>query len=207
MNNISIESVENAINELKKGKPIIVVDSYDRENEGDLIFPAEDCTADIIAYFLKCTSGIICCSITEKKAKQLDLPRMVENNTDKNQTAFTVSVDYSVDTTTGISAEDRSKTTLALANENNSSLFTKPGHMFPLVARDGGVRVRGGHTEASIDFMKLAGKKECAILAEIVTHDKRSMARLDELKQLAKSEDLVLTSIDDLKHYLLKNNL
>lgn len=203
MNSISIESVEKAVNSLKNGKPIIVVDSYDRENEGDLIFPAEDCTSDIIAYFLKFTSGIICCSITEEKAKQLDLPRMVENNTDQNKTAFTVSIDYSVDTTTGISASDRSKTTLALANENDGSLFTKPGHMFPLVARDGGVIVRGGHTEASINFMKLAGKKECAILAEIVTHDKRNMARLPELKKLAKLENLVLTSIDDLKKYLL----
>ena len=206
-NNISIESVEKAINALKNGKPIIVVDDLDRENEGDLIFPAEDCTTDMISYFLNFTSGVICCSITEKRALDLNLQRMVENNTDKNQTAFTVSVDYSIGTTTGISASDRSKTILALANVNDCNLFTKPGHMFPLIAKNGGVLDRNGHTEASIDFMKLAGKKECAILAEIVTHDKKDMAKLQELKKLAKTENLVLTSIKDLQNYLKSNEL
>ena len=196
-NNISLESVKLAIESLKNGRPIIVVDDYDRENEGDLIFPAEDCTAEIMADFLRCTSGVICCSITEQRSKELNLPRMVENNTDKNQTAFTVSVDYSINTTTGISAGDRAKTAVALSNENEHLNFTKPGHLFPLIAKDGGVLERNGHTEATMDFMKLAGKKPCGILAEIVTYDKIEMARLPELRGFAKLEKLVITSIKD----------
>ena len=206
-NSISLNSVKLAIEELKNGRPIIVVDDYDRENEGDLIFPAEDCTAEILAYFLRYTSGVICCSITEQRAKELDLPRMVENNTDKNQTAFTVSVDYSIDTTTGISAGDRAKTAVALSDENEYLNFTKPGHLFPLIAKNGGVLERNGHTEATMDFMKLAGKKQCGILAEIVTRDKIGMARLPELINLANLEKLVMTSIKDLQIYLSNDSL
>lgn len=191
--------IEKIKDTFEKKKPIIVVDDFDRENEGDFIFPAEDITPDIIAYYLKYTSGVICCAITKERADELNLDYMVKNNTDKNQTAFTVSVDYTENTTTGISSIDRSLTCKALSDDKiDKTKFTKPGHMFPLVAKPNGLKERRGHTEATIDIMKIIGKKHCGVLAEIVTDDKLDMARIPELEKIAEKEDIPILSINDI---------
>lgn len=191
--------IEKIKDTFEKKKPIIVVDDFDRENEGDFIFPAEDITPDIIAYYLKYTSGVICCAITKERADELNLDYMVKNNTDKNQTAFTVSVDYIENTTTGISSIDRSLTCKALSDDKiDKTKFTKPGHMFPLVAKPNGLKERRGHTEATIDIMKIIGKKHCGVLAEIVTDDKLDMARIPELEKIAEKEDIPILSINDI---------
>lgn len=194
-----METKDKILNAFCNNKPIIVVDDFDRENEGDFIFPAEDITPEIIAFYLKYTSGVICCAISKERAEELELDYMVKNNTDKNQTAFTVSVDYTENTTTGISSKDRSLTCKALSDNNiDKTKFTTPGHMFPLIAKPSGLKERRGHTEATIDIMKIIGKKHCGVLAEIVTDDKLDMARIIELEQIAKKEDIPILSINDI---------
>lgn len=166
--------------------------------------PAEDVKPEDIALFLKITCGIICCSITKEKSEILNLPPMIINNTDPNQTAFTVSVDHQ-ENTTGISAIDRALTFNKLALEDNPHNFRRPGHVFPLVAKNNGVLERQGHTEATLDFMKLADKQPCGILSEITSQDKLTMAKLPELEDMIKSDyDFVLTSIEDLICYRIK---
>ena len=194
--------IEEAIAAVGRGEIVVVVDDEDRENEGDLIMAAEAATPESIAFFLAHTSGVICVPITPERADQLDLPLMVSANTESQRTAFTVSVDYRHGTTTGISAEDRAATIKALIDPHTRpSDLNRPGHIFPLRARPGGVLKRAGHTEAAIDLVRAAGLSPAGVLCEIVTEDKASMARLPELEAFAERHGLVLVSIADIIRY------
>jgi 3,4-dihydroxy 2-butanone 4-phosphate synthase/GTP cyclohydrolase II len=185
---------------------IIVVDDEDRENEGDLIMAAEDVTAESMAFFLEHTSGVICSPLEAERADELDLPLMVVANTEAQRTAFTVTVDYRHGTTTGISAADRAATIRALIDPaTKASDLNRPGHIFPLRYRTGGVLKRAGHTEATVDLCRLAGKYPSGVLCEIVTKDKADMARLPELEAFAAEHNLPLVSIADLIRYRRQN--
>ncbi len=193
-------SVKEAIEELKKGKLILVVDDEDRENEGDLICAAEFATTENINFMASKAKGLICMPMTGEIADRLKFIPMVQVNTDNHETAFTVSVDHK-DTTTGISAAERGFTArMVVSGDSKAEDFRRPGHMFPLVAREGGVLVRGGHTEATVDLLRLAGLKECGLCCEIMADD-GSMMRRKELEEFAAKHDLVMISIDDLKEY------
>lgn len=196
-------SVEEGINELKKGKMIIVVDDEGRENEGDLVIPAEIATGENINFMIKYAKGLLCAPVEEELAKKLYLNPMVENNTDNHETAFTASVDYK-DTTTGISAYERAETIKMLAESDNPSDFRRPGHVFPLIAKKNGVLERTGHTEASVDLAKLAGFKGAAAICEIIKDD-GTMARRDDLFEFAQKHDLKIVTIADLVKYRLEN--
>lgn len=178
----------------------VAKDDENRENEGDLIMSAEQMTPEWMSFFVRHTSGVICCALRQEKAETLELPPMVVQNEDAHQTAFTVSVD-ATDSTTGISAVERSKTCKALARSSNPTDFRRPGHIFPLVARNGGVLERRGHTEASVDLCRLANMTPCGVLFETTTRDGREMARLDELIAFAREFELPIVSIDDLVMY------
>ena len=181
------------------GEIVVVVDDASRENEGDLIVAAEAATADKIAFFLNHTSGVICMPMMGERLDQLDLPPMVLDNTESNRTAFTVSVDSRHGTTTGISAADRAATIAALIDPaTRPTDLARPGHVFPLRCREGGVLNRAGHTEATIDLARLAGMYPAGVLCEVVSEDKASMARLPELERLAQHYGLPLISIADL---------
>ena len=196
------QSVVTAIDALKAGKMVVVTDDESRENEGDLIMAAECATAETIGFIVRHSSGVICCSVPEKRLEELQLPPMVVNNEDPKETAFTVSVDYKVGTSTGISAADRAATFRALADPMALAAdFNRPGHVFPLKPRPGGVRERDGHTEAAIDLARLAGMQPAGILCE-VCNDDGSMARVPELITFCEEYGLVLTSIADLIDYL-----
>ena len=191
--------VEDAITAVGRGEIVVVVDDEDRENEGDLIMAAEFATPEKIAFFLHHTSGVICAPVTRERARELDLPLMVANNTETMRTAFTVSVDFRHDTTTGISAHDRAATVRALVDPVTRPLdLLRPGHIFPLEARDGGVLKRAGHTEAAIDLARMAGLYPAGVLCELVNESKNDMARLPELERFAEEHGLVLISIADL---------
>ena len=193
---------EDAVAAIGRGEVVVVVDDADRENEGDLVMAAEAATPETIAFFLAHTSGVICVPLTPERADQLDLPLMVTANTESQRTAFTVSVDYRHGTTTGISAEDRSATIKALIDPHTRpSDLNRPGHIFPLRARPGGVLKRAGHTEATIDLVKMAGLHPAGVLCEIVSEDKTGMARLPELERFADKHGLVLVSIADIIRY------
>lgn len=193
-------SVKEAIEELKKGKLILVVDDENRENEGDLICAAEFATTENINFMASKAKGLICMPMTGEIADRLKFIPMVQVNTDNHETAFTVSVDHK-DTTTGISAAERGLTArMVVSCDSKAEDFRRPGHMFPLVAREGGVLVRGGHTEATVDLLRLAGLKECGLCCEIMADD-GSMMRRKELEEFAAKHDLVMISIDDLKEY------
>jgi len=195
-------AVEKAIAAVGRGEIVVVVDDEDRENEGDLIMAADAVTPEKIAFFLAHTSGFICVPITPERADQLDLPLMVTNNTEVQRTAFTVSVDYRHDTTTGISAADRAATIKALADPaTKPSDFNRPGHILPLRYRPGGVLKRAGHTEAAVDLARAAGRTPAGVLCEVVSEDKATMARLPELEALADRHGLHLISIADLIRY------
>jgi len=200
-------TIEEAIEDIRNGKVIIVVDDEDRENEGDFIAAAELVTPEMINFMVTHGRGLVCVPITETRAKELDLKMMVENNTVLHQTAFTVSVDLKgYGCTTGISVHDRSKTIKAITDENTKpEELGRPGHIFPLVAKKGGVLRRTGHTEASIDLARLAGLKPMGILVEILNED-GSMARLPQLVEVAKKFDLKLISIEDLVAYRMKHD-
>lgn len=200
-----LDSIESAIEDIKKGKLIIVVDDEDRENEGDFITAAENATPEIINFMSLHGRGLICTPITEELCQQLDLQPMVINNTSLHETAFTISIDLLGNgCTTGISAQDRSKTVKALVDPNTLPTdFGRPGHIFPLRAKKGGVLRRSGHTEATIDMARLAGFAPAGVLVEIMNED-GTMARLPELKKIAKKFDLKLISIKDLIEYRLK---
>lgn len=200
-----LNSIEEAIAELKKGKVIIVVDSEDRENEGDFITSARHTSPEIINFMATHGRGLICASITEKRAHELGLEMMVNNNTSEHSTPFTVSIDLKGrGCTTGISAHDRSKTIQALINpDSKPEDFGKPGHIFPLKAKNGGVLRRAGHTEAAIDLARLSGFEPAGTLVEIMNED-GTMARLPELLKIAKKLDLKIISIEDLIAYRLK---
>ena len=194
-----------AINDLKNGKMIILMDDEDRENEGDLVIPAETCTPEIINFMTKYGRGLICMPITNTLANNLQLNPMVENNTDNHNTQFTVSVDH-IDTTTGISAYERSLTIKKLLTDKNPNNFRRPGHMFPLIAKEGLLKERDGHTEASIELSKLAGFGEAAVICEILKDD-GTMARRDDLEAFSKTHDIKVITIKALKEYLGLNDL
>lgn len=197
---ISFSTIEEALEELKKGKIILVTDDPDRENEGDFICAAEYATADNINFMASCGKGLICMPMSEEYARKLKIPQMVQENTDNHETAFTVSIDH-VTTSTGISASDRSVTALACVSENaRPEDFRRPGHMFPLVAKKNGVLERNGHTEATVDLCRLAGLKECGICCEIMRED-GTMMRTPELAKLAERFDMKFITIRDLQNY------
>jgi 3,4-dihydroxy 2-butanone 4-phosphate synthase/GTP cyclohydrolase II len=198
--------VTDAIAAIARGEMVIVVDDADRENEGDLVMAAESATPEKIAFFLAHTSGVICAPITPERADELELPLMVTNNTESQRTAFTVSVDASRGTTTGISASDRAATVAALIDPKTQAAdLRRPGHIFPLRYRTGGVLWRAGHTEATIDLARAAGLTPAGVLCEIVSKDKASMARLPELEEFAAEHKLPLISIADLIRYRRQN--
>jgi len=200
-----LDSIESAIEDIKNGKLIIVVDDEDRENEGDFITAAENATPEVINFMSTHGRGLICTPLTEERCRDLNLQPMVVDNTSLHETAFTVSIDLLGNgCTTGISAHDRSKTVKALVNpDTKPEDLGRPGHIFPLKAKKGGVLRRSGHTEATIDMSRLAGFEPAGVLVEIMNED-GSMARLPELKKIAKKFDLKLISIKDLIEYRLK---
>jgi 3,4-dihydroxy 2-butanone 4-phosphate synthase / GTP cyclohydrolase II len=194
--------IEDAVDAIGRGEIVIVVDDEDRENEGDLIMAAEFATPESIAFFLHHTSGVICAPVTAERARELDLPLMVANNTESMRTAFTVSVDYRHGTSTGISAHDRAATIKALVDPTTRSTdLLRPGHIFPLAAREGGVLVRAGHTEAAIDLARMAGLYPAGVLCELVNEAKDDMARVPELERFAEEHGLLMISIADLVRY------
>ena len=203
---IKLDSIEDALRDIKKGNVVIVVDDEDRENEGDFICAAEKITPAIVNFMATVGRGLICAPILESRANELGLTLMVDNNTALYETAFTVSVDLlGHGCTTGISAYDRAMTIKALSQDSfAASDFSKPGHIFPLIAKQGGVLRRTGHTEAAIDLARIAGLKPVGALVEILNED-GSMARLPQLVNVAKKYELKIISIKDLVAYRMKN--
>jgi 3,4-dihydroxy 2-butanone 4-phosphate synthase/GTP cyclohydrolase II len=202
---MSFHTIEEALEDLRQGKIILVTDDPDRENEGDCICAAEFATTENVNFMATYAKGLICMPMSKELAQKLELPQMVEYNQDNHQTAFTVSID-AVETTTGISAEERGMTARKTVKEGaRPQDFRRPGHMFPLEAREGGVLKRTGHTEATVDLMKLAGLKECGLCCEIMRED-GTMMRTDELREFAKEHDLKMITIADLVEYRLKQD-
>ena len=199
-----LDKIEAGIEAIKRGEMVIVVDDEDRENEGDFIMAARFATPEAINFMSKEGRGLICAALTEERCAELDLKPMVSSNTSLHETAFTVSVDLiSDDTSTGISASDRSKTIQALINPNTKPTdLGRPGHIFPLIAKSGGVLRRTGHTEATVDLSRLAGFEPAGVLVEVMNED-GTMARLPELKKIAEKFDLKIISIKDLIEYRL----
>ena len=198
-------TVEEALQDLREGKIIIVTDDKNRENEGDFICAAEFATTENVNYMATHAKGLICMPMSEELCDKLGLPQMVANNTDNHSTAFTVSIDY-VDTTTGISAVERSITAMKCVDDNaKPEDFRRPGHMFPLLAKKNGVLERDGHTEATVDLMRLAGLKECGLCCEIMRED-GTMMRTPELMELAKKWNLKFITIKDLQEYRKKHD-
>lgn len=206
-NKIQLNTIEEAIEDIRQGKVIIVVDDEDRENEGDFLAAAEKVTPEMINFMATHGKGLICTPLTESRCKELELKAMVVNNTDHMETAFTVSVDLKGHgVTTGISAADRAKTVQALIDPVTKPYdLARPGHIFPLIAKQGGVLRRTGHTEAAIDFARLAGFKPAGVICEIMNDD-GTMARLPQLVEVAKKFDLKLVSIEDLVAYRMQHD-
>lgn len=199
--NTLLSDVEEAIYDISQGKMVIVVDDEDRENEGDLVMAAQRATDQSINFMIRYARGLVCVPITEEQAIRVGLTPMVEKGGDRQGTAFTVSVDLKEGTSTGISAGERAMTARALADERSSSdMFMRPGHIFPLVARSGGVLRRSGHTEAAVDLASMAGLEPAGVICEIIKDD-GSMARLPDLVQFAKVHGLKIISIQDLIRY------
>ena len=201
-NKVKLNTIEEAIDDIRQGKVIIVVDDEDRENEGDFLAAAEKVTPEMINFMATHGRGLICTPLTEQRCEELKLSMMVGNNTDPMETAFTISVDLKGQgVTTGISASDRAKTVQALIkSETKPYDLSRPGHIFPLKAKEGGVLRRTGHTEAAIDFARLAGFQPAGVIVEIMNED-GTMARLPQLVEVAKRFDLKLVSIEDLVAY------
>jgi len=202
-------TIDEAIRAIADGKMIVVVDDETRENEGDLIMAADQATPADIAFMVRHTSGVICVPMEHERVAELDLPQMVQHNTESHATAFTVSVDYRFGTSTGISAADRTKTIRALAGDGGNREvaagdFARPGHIFPLLAREGGVLTRAGHTEAAVDLARLAGCYPAGAISEIVNDD-GTMKRLPELIEFATEHSLLLITIEDLISYRRRN--
>jgi 3,4-dihydroxy 2-butanone 4-phosphate synthase/GTP cyclohydrolase II len=199
---VSMARIEEAIAAIGRGEVVVVVDDADRENEGDLVMAAEFATPEKVAFFLTHTSGLLCVSLTDERADELELPLMVSQNTESQRTAFTVTVDYRFGTTTGISAGDRSATIRALIGPDTKPAdLARPGHVLPLRYRPGGVLKRAGHTEAGLDLARMAGCNPAGLLCEIVTEDKQRMARQPELERFAAAHGLPIISIADLVRY------
>ncbi|GAA1985425.1 bifunctional 3,4-dihydroxy-2-butanone-4-phosphate synthase/GTP cyclohydrolase II [Nocardiopsis rhodophaea] len=199
---IRLDDITEAIADIAAGRPVIVVDDEDRENEGDLIFAAEAATPELLAFMIRYTSGVVCAPITGDDADRLHLPLMVEDNQESMRTAYTVSVDARAGVSTGISAADRAHTLRLLADAHSTAGdLVRPGHVFPLRARHGGVLVRRGHTEAAIDLARLAGLRPAGVIAEVVNDD-GTMARLPRLREFADEHGLRLVSIEQLVAHL-----
>jgi 3,4-dihydroxy 2-butanone 4-phosphate synthase len=197
----SFERVERALGALRKGGGVLVTDDEQRENEGDLIFAAESLTKSQMAMLIRECSGIVCLCLTPEKVRALGLPMMVEVNTSRFQTAYTVSIEAANGVTTGVSASDRVATVkAAIADDAKPEDLRRPGHIFPLRARAGGVLERAGHTEATVDLMKLAGLKPCGVLCELTNVD-GTMARLPEIIAFARMQDMPVVSVHDLVQY------
>ena len=196
---MKFNSIEEGLKDIKQGKMIIVVDDEGRENEGDLVIPAEITTGEHINFMIKYARGLVCAPVEKEIAEKLGLNPMVEKNTDNHETAFTVSIDHK-DTTTGISAFERAQTINKLVTSTDGNDFRRPGHVFPLIAKEKGVLERVGHTEAAVDLAKLAGFKGAAVICEIVNDD-GTMARRDDLIKFAKEHDLKILTIEDLIKY------
>lgn len=194
------QRVQSAITAVCERRGILLVDDENRENEGDLIFSAQSMTEADMAIMIRHCSGIVCLCITEEKARQLNLPLMVEQNTSKYGTAFTISIEAAEGVTTGVSAADRIQTIrTAIAPNATPESLHHPGHIFPLIARSGGIKERSGHTEGSIDLMKLAGLAPCAVLCEL-TNDDGTMARLPEIIEFGLEHKYPVVTINDLKN-------
>ena len=204
---IELNTIKDAIQDIKNGKIIIVVDDENRENEGDFLAAAEMVTPEMINFMATHGRGLICAPLTELRCKELELGMMVSNNTDPMETAFTVSVDLrGKGVTTGISASDRSATVKALIDNDTKSFdLARPGHIFPLKAKEGGVLRRTGHTEAAIDFARLANLKPAGLIVEIMNED-GTMARLPQLIDVAKKFDIKIVSIEDLVAYRMEHD-
>lgn len=204
---LKLNTIHEAIEDIRNGKVIIVVDDENRENEGDFLAAADKVTPEIINFMATQGRGLICAPLTETRCKELELHAMVNNNTDHMETAFTVSVDLKgKGVSTGISASDRAKTVLALTDpETKPYDLARPGHIFPLIAKEGGVLRRTGHTEAAIDFARLAGLSPAGVIVEIMNED-GSMSRLPQLVKLAKKLDLKIVSIEDLVAYRMQHD-
>ncbi|MBN1035042.1 bifunctional 3,4-dihydroxy-2-butanone-4-phosphate synthase/GTP cyclohydrolase II [Clostridium botulinum] len=200
---MKFSTVEECVKDIRNGKMIIIVDDEGRENEGDLVIPAEKATPENVNFMIKYARGLLCAPVEEEIALKLGLNPMVEKNTDNHETAFTVAVDY-IDTTTGISAFERSDTIKMLVKSERPQDFRRPGHVFPLIAKKKGVLERTGHTEASVDLAKIAGFKGAAAICEIIKND-GSMARRDDLMKFAKEHDLKILTIEELIRYRLRN--
>jgi len=195
------QKIVDAIRAYEKGEIVVVTDDDDRENEGDLIVAAVHCTSEKMAFIVRHTSGIVCAPMTSAEAKRLNLSPMVASNDDPHATAFTVSVDYKHGTTTGISAEDRTSTVRGLANPNSGGQdFSRPGHIFPLVAKEGGVLMRSGHTEAAVDLCKLAKLPEVGVISELVNDDGTVM-RGPQVAEFSEKHNLKIVSVADLISY------
>ena len=202
---IGLNSVEEILADLRAGRMVVIMDDEDRENEGDLIMAAERATPEAVAFMIRYTSGIICVPMEEEGLVRLDLPQMVLANSESHRTAFTVSVDLKAGTTTGVSSADRAATIRALADAGTVAMdFARPGHIFPLRSRKGGVLVRAGHTEASVDLCRLAGMKPVGVLCEVMNDD-GTMARRPQLESFAKRHNLKIGTISDLIRYRLRN--
>ena len=201
---MKFDSIESAINEIQNGQSVIIVDDADRENEGDIVMASELITPDAVNFMAKYARGLICVSLSEQQAEKLSLNLMEKKNTGLHETNFTISVDKKNDTTTGISAFDRSKTIRALVDENSKGEdFARPGHIFPIIGKEGGVLRRAGHTEASMDLAEMAGLKPSGVICEIMAED-GDMLRGKELEVFAKHHNLKLISIEDLIRYKRK---
>ncbi len=204
MINNAIDRVEKAIDDIKRGKMVIMMDDEDRENEGDLVYAATFTTPDMVNFMAKEARGLICTPVTKEIAEKLDLMPMVSNNVSNHETAFTVSID-STNAETGISAAERDDCISKLSNPLTvSEDFVRPGHIFPLIAKDGGVLVRTGHTEGSVDLCKLAGLAPAAVICEIIKDDGK-MARMDDLEIFSKTHDMTIVYISDIVEYRLAN--
>jgi len=200
----ALNSVAEILAELRAGRMVVVMDDEDRENEGDLIMAAECVTPDAVAFMIRHTSGIICVPMEEQRLARLELPQMVPVNDEQQRTAFTVSVDVRAGTTTGVSSADRAATIRALADEaSQAGDFARPGHIFPLRSRRGGVLVRAGHTEAAVDLCRLAGLKPAGVLCEVMNED-GSMARRPQLEEFARRHQLKIGTIADLIRHRLR---
>ncbi len=199
-----LSTIESAIEDIRNGKMVIVIDDAERENEGDIMIAAETVTPEHINFITREARGILCVAVTTERAKELELELMVEQNTALHQTPFTVSIDFKTGTTTGTSAFDRASTINAVADKNSTPYdFARPGHVFPLIAKKGGVLKRAGHTEAAVDLVSLAGLKPAGVLCEIL-HEDGTMARLPQLGKFAEKFNLKIVSIADLIEYRRK---
>ncbi|MGH3265110.1 MAG: 3,4-dihydroxy-2-butanone-4-phosphate synthase, partial [Trebonia sp.] len=201
---MTLATVEQAVAAIARGQIVVVVDDEDRENEGDLIMAAEHATPEALAFMIRHTSGIVCVPMTAERLAQLELPQMVPANTESYRTAFSITVDYRVGTTTGVSAGDRAATIRALADAGSAAAdFLRPGHIFPLQPRRGGVLIRAGHTEAAMDLCCLAGLRPAGVLCEL-TNDDGTMARRPQIEVFARRHNLKIGTIADLIRHRLR---